>query len=145
MMFLVAITILALQTVTSSKPLSQIEKTREPNSINPVDQLPPHAVTPSFSFKADCLEEMTIEKNLQYPFVRISAENCKRRKSETIKITNVTNGYQASVFKTGTISFTSDLIRLKPGENRILIVQKFADGSDYRRTVTVVNNSNLNP
>ena len=68
----------------------------------------------------------------KFPFVRMVGEICHpqgigHKKPEKISVINTSNGYSATVFDLKGLKYVTDLIRLSRGENKIKIVQQFAD------------------
>ena len=69
--------------------------------------------------------------------VRIRSNSCESFKISDFAITNVSNGYTASVFPIKNNEFTTDFIDLKYGENQVEIKMRTIDGNDTTQSLVV--------
>lgn len=141
LLMITVITVFALQAVNSVTKNELEDQARQPAAIPGLGTIEKATEQHSFSVKLNCQEYSEFEQNSRYPFVRIVSSPCdSKHKAKEIRLTNVTNGMKATVFELAQ-GFTTDLIRLKPGKNKILIVEKFDQGKEVRRTLTVTSNA----
>ena len=73
-------------------------------------------------------------------YIQLNGKNCVKPKSfNAIKISNQTNGFQASFFDAGQGQYRTDLIQLSEGENKIQIEYVNSGGQKTEMSVLVTS------
>jgi hypothetical protein len=86
-----------------------------PTSLNKLNQTVPSIST----LDLECLgQQKVIRLNSEAQQMRLIGKNCKSHEGELI-VRNITNGFEASIFKRGQRKFSSDYLALNKGTNAI--------------------------
>lgn len=74
-------------------------------------------------------------------WVQLKGRMCNNEKMKTVEITNLKNGFTASVFNMGTRQYQTDLIQLGQGDNEIRVRITPVKGDVEEQTIVVVGHS----
>lgn len=85
-------------------------------------------------------EKMEVATN----FLQLSGHSCNflnhnLSKNQNVKISNLTNGYQATFFPNGNLKYKTDLIQLESGENQIQVEFTNAQGQKILSNIFVTS------
>ena len=120
---------------------------RAPASYSP--HSPDGPVSESSKFKDDLTMDLNCQKapNAQKAlssqevaggFVQLSGKVCAFEKGQDVEITNVANGFTASVFKIGDSQYQTDLIPVVKGDNSIRVRVPQKNGKYYEYSFNVL-------
>ncbi len=74
-------------------------------------------------------------------WAQLKGRICSGRKIKTVEITNLKNGFTASVFNLGTQNYQTDLIQLDFGANKIRVKIIPAKGPAEEQTIVIESNT----
>lgn len=128
-------------TVTGVKATPVLNR-RGPASIPPLTAVPiPHFKT-KLAYDLNCGLNKKI-KNLKMngQWAQLKGRVCDNKKLKKVEITNLNNGFTASIFDVGVSQYQTDLIQLDQGTNKIRVRITPLEGSAEEQTVVIENQS----
>ena len=84
--------------------------------------------------------KMTAQK-INGGWVQLKGRMCNNEKMKNVEITNVKNGFTASIFNMGTRQYQTDMIQLSLGDNEIRVRITPVKGDVEEQTIVVVGQS----
>jgi hypothetical protein len=95
----------------------------------------------TMDIKATCQPDESVQIAGSIRQIRMSGTTCQSKtKALTTVITNVSNGFVATVFHPSAKSFTTDYVTLAKGTNRILVREELKPGQFHEREITITRN-----
>lgn len=74
-------------------------------------------------------------------YVQFQGKTCLQKKSvDGLEIVNISNGYTASIFNSGSDKYQTDLIQLKHGDNEIAIRYRESSGKPVEQIIRIHSN-----
>lgn len=129
--------------VTSHLPLASELTDRLPAAIAPGQiTIPTQPLKSHIAYDLNCGtgKKMTAQK-INGSWVQLKGRLCNNEKMKIVEITNLKNGFTASIFNMGTRQYQTDMIQLSQGDNEIRVRITPVKGDVEEQTLVVVGQS----
>ncbi len=124
-------------TYVSDDSLS-IKAPRMPAAISPQTKMPALDLNTRLALDLNCnLNHKMAGLKVMGQWAQLKGRVCENKKLKLVEITNLNNGFTASVFEVGTQNYQTDLIQLVQGANKIRVKITPEKGSVVEQTVII--------
>ena len=117
-----------------------IEKSnsRSPAAIPSESQMPLTELNTRLALDLNCgISKKLAAAQVRGQWAQLKGRVCGNKKLKLVEITNLNNGFTASVFEVGTQDYQTDLIQLDQGANKIRVKMTPQKGSIVEETVII--------
>lgn len=102
-------------------PDKSFSRARTPAAIQPAQVLS-QSIQEHLQVDLNCGAPFTAELKVKSQYAQLKGRVCKKKKGHVVvEITNLNNGFTASVFELGPDDYQTDLIQLNQGANKIRV------------------------
>ncbi len=111
---------------------------RMPAAITPEMKAPAADLNTRLALDLNCdLNHKLAGLKVTGQWAQLKGRVCENKKLKLVEITNLNNGFTASVFEVGTQNYQTDLIQLVLGTNKIRVKITLEKGSVVEQTVII--------